>query len=191
MGLDSGNILVPGTGAVRVAPVGTTFPTTLTPEDLDGDYDAAFDDLGFITEEGVSLGRASQINQVRGWQSFYVLRYIKTQEDLTLAFALLEWKAETIKFYFGGGTIDTFTDGTVFTPPDPSVVDEKALAVDWVDGDVNYRLLIPKGLVTETQDVQLARQNPASLGVTFGITPASATDVFEIQTNSSAVPADS
>ena len=50
---------------------------------------------------------------------------------------------------------------------DPSF-DERMLGVEFTDGtDVKYRIVVPRGQVTETEEISLVRTAPVKLGVTF------------------------
>lgn len=57
-----------------------------------------------------------------------------------------------------------------YAPPAPSVIDEREMGIDWQDGTKNYRLIIPKGMVTTAVDSELTRTKAADLPITFGVT---------------------
>ena len=55
---DANELLVASSGSVYVAPVGTTLPTSAT-----ASLNAAFTELGYVTEDGVSLNVEPQIEE--------------------------------------------------------------------------------------------------------------------------------
>lgn len=165
------SITVAGNGTVYVAPVGTTQPTTPTAAPS-----AAWLALGYVSEEGVTFTDTKEIEDINAWQSFYPVRKIVTAKDATLSFALREWDERTIPLAFGGGTITAAGAVWRYEPPAPETLDLRAMMVDWQDGIKNFRLIIPRGLVTETVETNLTRTGAADLPITFAAIPASTTD---------------
>jgi hypothetical protein len=165
-------ITVAGDGTVRVAPVGTTQPTTPT-----GAPAAGWVDLGYVSEDGVTFTDSKDIEDVLAWQSFYPVRKIVTGKEATLAFVLREWDERTIPLAFGGGTLSSPSAGVWrYVPPEPGTLDLRAMMIDWQDGAKNYRLIIPRGLVTEAVESNLTRTAAADLPITFAAIPLSTTD---------------
>lgn len=166
MAQDSDEVVVGASGDIYVAPVGTTLPTDPTAA-LAGGWSGA---LGYITEEGVSWAPNFEINQIPAWQSFYPVRTLVTARNITVGFALMQWNTPSLVLAFGGGEV-TEPSNNVFrySPPDASELDERALIVEWADGDKNYRLVVPKGLVSDLGESQLARTEAAVLPITFTI----------------------
>jgi hypothetical protein len=53
-------------------------------------------------------------------------------------------------------------------------VDERALGIEFSDGNVKNRFYIPRGVVTETDETAITRTSAIKLGVTFtAMTPIS------------------
>lgn len=75
---------------------------------------------------------------------------------------------------------------TKYEPPSPEDIDERALVVEWTDGVRDYRLLMPKGMVTEAVETNIVRTNAADLPITFAATPAAGGDAYTIFTNDAA-----
>jgi len=162
-------VVVAGNGTVRVAPVGTTQPTTPT-----GAPVAAWLDLGYVTGDGVTFTDSKDITDVDAWQSFYPIRKIITGKNATLAFALREWDERNIPLAFGGGSVTNPSAGVWrYAPPAAGTLDLRAMMIDWIDGIKNYRLIIPRGLVTETVETNLVRTDSAVLPITFAAIPLS------------------
>lgn len=175
------SIVVAANGTVRVAPVGTTQPTDPTAAPA-----AAWLDLGYVSEDGVTFTDSKEIEDVLAWQSFYPVRKIITGKDATLSFALREWDERSIPLAFGGGTVTSPSAGVWrYEPPAPGTLDLRALMIDWEDGDKDYRLIIPRGLVTEAVETNLTRTGAADLPITFSAIPASTSDdPYVLLTNS-------
>lgn len=170
---DATQIVVAGNGTVRAAPVGTTAPTTPTATPV-----AGWLDVGYVSEDGVTFTDTKDIEDVLAWQSFYPVRKLITGKSATLAFVLREWNERTVPLALGGGTISQPTPGVwKFVPASPSAaLDFRALMIDWNDGSKNYRLIVPRGLVTEAVESNLTRTSAADLPVTFAAVPLLSTD---------------
>jgi hypothetical protein len=165
MAKDTDQIVVGANGTIRVAPVDTAMPATSA-----ATFGAGWVDLGYASEDGVTLTDSKDLESIPVWQLFYPARRIVTGKDLTVAFVLRQWSSATVSLAFGGGEVTWVAAGQYqYEPPAPETIDERALAVDWIDGDKNYRLLIPKGMVTENVETNITRTAAADLPITFGI----------------------
>lgn len=187
MAQDSDEIVVGANGAVRVAPVGTTAPA-----DESASPAAGWVDLGFTSEDGVTVRDGKTLEVINGWPSFYALRRIVTARDFSVVFALRQWDAATVKLAFGGGTIaaSSGTGHTKYTPPAPEDLDERALMVDWTDGARDYRLIIPRGMVTDNVETKIARNAAADLPITFSVLSSGGSAPWYLLTNDAALPVD-
>jgi len=160
-----GNILVGQNGQAYVAPLGTAEPANVA-----SSLDAAFVELGIISEDGAKPVDSKETVDIPGWQSFYTYRTIVTKRDFRVGFVMREWKRETFALAFGGGTfVDQGGGMTKYEPPSPETIDERVFVLDWQDGDANYRLVIPRCQVVEAVETQLARTVAADLPVTLAV----------------------
>ncbi|WP_055565455.1 hypothetical protein [Streptomyces atriruber] len=170
-------IRVAGTGRVLIAPVDTEAPATIGTE-----WDKAkWTDLGYTTTDGIKFNKKDKIDPVDTWQSVSPARFIYSDRDLTVKFQLLQLNKATLAFFMGGGAVKAAA-----TPPagldaqvDPElkeftydlanspVADERALGIEFTDGASIYRFVVPRGQVTETEEIGLTRTGAVKLGVTF------------------------
>jgi hypothetical protein len=167
---DTTELVVASHGDVYVAPVGTALPTTVS-----GALNAAFNKLGLITEDGVSVSVAPEIEAFRAWQRRQAVRRELINQDISVSFALEQWNAENVIFAFGGGEVSEPSAGQFrYDFPDgDDALDERAIVVDWQDGpDSQHRLVFERGNVMEAVEFQLVRNALAVLPITFGILAA-------------------
>jgi len=187
MAIDTDKVVVGSDGAVYVAPVGSTGPT-----DVATALDAAFVHLGYTSEDGVEWTPGMDVTEINAWQSFYPIRHITTSRSLEVGFSLLQWNEASIKLAFGGGTV-TATAGPpayyTYVPPAPEDVDYRALVVEWEDGAKDYRLHIPRAMVTGVGAIPLQRSNPAGLDLTFSLAALDGANPFTLVTNDPAFAA--
>lgn len=163
---DTDEIVVAANGNIYVAPVGTAEPA-----DVATAWPAGWVDLGYASEDGVTVTDSKTLERIPVWQLFYPARLIITERDFRVAFSLRQWNTSTVRLAFGGGTV-TDTAGAApytFTPPAPGAIDDRALGVEFIHGAFTYRLVVPRGMVTDDVESQLVRTAAADLPITFGV----------------------
>lgn len=170
MALTADEVFIAGGGHVYVADVGTTEPTDTTTA-----WAAGWAELGYTTEDGVTITPGQTITDVPAWQSRYPVRRLVTAETFEASFSLLQWNEDTLSLAFRGGT----WVGDVYTPGEAGVVDERALGIEAIDGDKIARIIIPRGMVTTVGGINMTRTGANPIPITFSAT-ASDADPFTI-----------
>ena len=165
MSKSTDQIIVGANGTVRVAPVGATEPA-----DISAAWDAAWTDLGYTSEDGVKFRDTKSVESIPVWQLFYPARRVISERDFMVEFALRQFAGSQVEFAFGGGAVTEDAAGKYrYSPPAPEVIDDRALGIEWLDGDYSFRLIVPRGMVSEDVETQLARATAADLPITFGV----------------------
>ena len=166
-GLDASETLVAGVGHIYVADVGTTAPTDLA------EPGSGWHDLGYTTEDGATFSYSPSVENLNAWQSFYPIRRIITEIEAQVSFTLLQINdPEAFIFAFGGGAEEeTDVESGVFqyTPAAPGTLDERAMLLDVIDGDVMQRFVVPRGLQAGNVEAQFVRTDMANLPIEFGV----------------------
>jgi hypothetical protein len=169
MANNSQEIIVAATGHVSVAPFGTALPT----EEVTA-LNAAFLDVGYVTEAGVTFTATPTIVDVNAWQSYTPIRKLVTARALTAACVMQQWNQETFAVAFGGGTWTMVSPGSYrYDPPiDGSALTEYSLVIDAVDGVKNVRWVVKRCTIEGAVTSNLTRTAAADLPVTFAaLTP--------------------
>ncbi|MEC3996418.1 phage tail protein [Actinacidiphila sp. DG2A-62] len=167
---NSSEIRIAGTGRVLVGAIGATAPSTFS---ADGSADwTGWTDLGFTSSDGVTFSKKDKLDPVDTWQAVSPVRFVYSDRDLTLKFSLLQFNADTLPLFMGGGKVAAVSGATGdvyrYDLADGPGADERALGLEFTDGGaVTYRFVIPRGQVTASDDIKLARKAAAQLGVTF------------------------
>jgi len=141
MALDATNVRAGTTGAVYVAPEGSTLPT-----DASTALDAAFLDTGYISEDGVTESQDSSTSDIKAWQNAAVVRKIQDSHDLTYQFTMIETNDVSLETYYGplnGTTVEIKGEE----------LPHQAFVLSVIDGDHTLRAVIPDGQVTERGEV--------------------------------------
>lgn len=180
-------IVVGSNGSIFTAPTGTAIPASIAVA-----LGEAWVDAGYVTEDGVTFTDGKSLESIRAWQSLYDLRKVVSSKEATAAFSLMQWSGDNVKRAFGGGDIaEIVADSGNFryTPPAPESIDEFMLAIEWVDGDKDYRLIFPKGMVSENVEVNITRTAAGLLPITFSILGEDGEDPWILDTNDPAFAA--
>ena len=160
---DIDNVRVAVTGAVWKGASGSTAPTGTS-----GAPDAAFADLGYISEDGVeiTIPDAGDSTPIKAWQNGTTVRTIRTpsEDNPSWHFTMLETSIETVETYFGVTVADTSTEGSFEFTVGNRPYD--AYIVDVVDGAELIRDYIPKGIVTSVGAHTLSNGDPLGYEVT-------------------------
>jgi hypothetical protein len=159
---DADNVRVGLNGTIYIAPKGTTAPT-----DLETAWPAGWVDLGYLSDDGVEMSYSTETEDINAWQSLSPVRKVLTGVDMTLGFTAIELKASTISLYFPSSTMTEVTTGvnTLSIPAAPTA-DERAIGLEWTDGDIVNRLVIARGEVTNRDSITLARSGAVALPMT-------------------------
>ncbi len=165
MGNDATQLVVAaGGGRLMVAPKGTVAPV-----DSQAAWGQGWIDLGYIAEDGLGIKPESETKDVTAWQSLFPVRKIVTGRKLTFSCALEQWNRETLPLAFGGGApvAGAGAGEARYDLPHDGAIDERAFGIEWQDGAKAYRVIVPRGLVTDVGEIKLARGAASALQVTF------------------------
>ena len=165
MSLSASNVRVAVTGAVYIDPAGTATAPTSAAASLTG-----FDDLGYVSEDGVTLSfpDAGDSTPIRAWQNGATVRTVRsTSDDLpTLELTLLETKLEVIETVFGVTVTQAVADGS-FVIDSTATRSSVGLVLDVIDDAEIIRVYAPSAVVTSIGEINLTSTDAIGYSVTF------------------------
>ena len=132
MTVNSGNARIYGSesDSIYLAPIGTTLPTT-----LNGPLDSAFEDVGWLNEDGITETATGSKTALRGHQGGNVVRSIVEESGTTVSFTALESKAQTQSLRYDEKAV-TVTGGVrTATRGAGQKVSARAAVIDIFDAD--------------------------------------------------------
>lgn len=165
-GLNSNEIKLAPSGHVWVAASTALAPSNVTT--AMATVDALWQDLGYVTDNGVALTPTVTTKDIPAWQVATPVKVVITGVGLDVKFDLMQWTQEALSLFLFGGTgtvgAGTYTQNISSNPS----VFYKSVTVEWTD-DFGYinRFYMPKGIVTDHQQVQLRRVDAVTMGITI------------------------
>ena len=154
-------------GAIFRAPLGTTLPTNTT-----ATLGAAFKELGYASEDGVTNTNSPETENIRAWGGQTVLT-VQNSKDDTFNVTLIEsLNPDVLEAVYGSDNVT----GTLSTGIAVTANDAEAEAASWVfdmvmrDGAAK-RIVIPNGKVTEVGEVTYADNSAVGYALTIQALP--------------------
>ena len=136
-------------GAIFRAPLNTTLPT-----DSDTALDAAFVQLGYVSEDGVTNTNSPESDKIKAWGGDTVL-VVQTEKADTFQLTLIEsLNSDVLKADYGS----TNVTGTLATGLSIEANSEEAEEASWVidmilRNGVAKRIVIPDAQISEVGDI--------------------------------------
>jgi hypothetical protein len=161
-------ISVGGSGKVMVA----TWTNALAyPENLATAPSASFEEVGYISPDGLSFTIGSTVTDINAWQSLYPVDQIVTAREASVAFTCIEYNEHTLTVALGG-TITKKTGYSVYIPPAPTAIKHVAVMFEWTDQRGAWRFVVPRGVASGSITSNVNRTSAAELPITITATPA-------------------
>jgi hypothetical protein len=171
MAVDATKVLFGGpdqatTGAVASAPYGTTLPTDATSA-----LDNAFVDGGYCGPDGLTLSQDYSTADITDWSGSLVRKVLDTFTG-EISYVELETGEVSLKRLFGEDyvtkTAATTTKGTQLALSiGAHMPAEQSFVFNMKDGDNRIRIVVPRGVVSNYDDVQFTHSDAISWGVTI------------------------
>ena len=151
-------------GKVYAAPVGTALP-----DDIVTPLNAAFQEVGLISEEALTESLEVTKELLRAWQRPTGVRTLTTEVNWTWQFACMETSPIVLELYYGGAVSSVDAGVSTTTIPAWPSATEKTWVIEIEDGDVTTRYVIPKGDVTEREEVNHVHTEGTMYGITVAV----------------------
>lgn len=158
MALDAKKVFAPTpdqsatTGAIAVAPVGTTMPTTARAA-----LASTWDDGGYVSEDGIAVTITRSTTPIRDWSKTTV-RNLLSEFGSAIALGFLQVDEFAAKRVFGDGNVTVTPAST--TAGEIIKIDIgaelppiEAWCFSMKDGNARIRVLVPRGQITEVNQI--------------------------------------
>ena len=151
-------------GGIYRAPLGTTLPTDATTN-----LGSAFEEMGYVSEDGVTNSLSPDVNIVKAWGGDVVYATDNGKTD-TFAMTLIETlKAAVLKAVYGSDNV-TGTDAAtgLATTVNNDPAEEAVWVIDMIQrGGILKRIVIPDGIITDIGDINYTDDDPSGFPITI------------------------
>ena len=137
------------TGAIHVAPVGTTLPT-----DAVSTLNSAFKAPGYASEEGLTNSNSMETDSVKAWGGDTVLTYQTSKED-SFHFVLIEvLNTDVLKTVYGEENVSGTLENGITIKANSREAEDMSWVFDMIlNSGALKRVVIPCASITELGDI--------------------------------------
>lgn len=157
-------------GAIYAAPKGTELPT-----DTSTELNEAFEQLGYISEDGVVNSTNLTVQKIKAWGGDTVLVIQSSKED-TFKFKLIEvLKKAVAEFVYGKSNVSGDVETGLTIQVNNKDVEEKSIVIDMIMRDnTAKRIVIPSCSISAVGDINYKDNDAVGYETTVDCTPDSA-----------------
>lgn len=154
-------------GAVYRAPKGTTLPT-----DASTALAAAFEDMGYISEDGVTNTNSPDTEKIKAWGGQTVLVVVNEKSDSFKLKFLESLNSDVLETVYGASNVTVGTN-TIAIVANAAALGEYVYVIDMVMGTAMKRIVIPCGSLSEVGDIVYKDNEPVGYELTLECLPDS------------------
>ena len=157
------------TGAIFIAPVGTTLPTDSTTA-----LAAGFVELGYASDAGVVNSESRETETIKAWGGDTVLKPFTGKED-TFQFTLIEaLNVNALKLVYGDSNVTGDLTNGISIKSAAEDLDYHSFVIEMVLNGAVKRIVIPSAKVTEVGDITYADGEAIGYDTTLSAVPDAA-----------------
>lgn len=157
------------TGAIFIAPVGTTLPTDSTTA-----LNSAFVELGYASDAGVVNSESRETETIKAWGGDTVLKPFTGKED-TFKFTLIEaLNVNALKLVYGDSNVTGDLTNGISIKSAAEDLDYHSFVIEMVLNGAVKRIVIPSAKVTEVGDITYADGEAIGYDTTLSAVPDAA-----------------
>lgn len=154
-------------GAIHWAPLGSSLPTSAT-----ASLDAAFVELGYVSEDGLTNNNSPESDTVKAWGGDTVLN-LQTDRPDTFALTLLEsLNTDVLKTIYGASNVTVDGSGNIAVKATADEMTSGAWVFDMiVKGGRAKRIVVPNGTISELGEIVYKDDEAVGYNITITDVP--------------------
>lgn len=154
-------------GAIHWAPLGSTLPQSATAA-----LDAAFKELGYVSEDGLTNNNSPESDTVKAWGGDTVLN-LQTDRPDTFALTLLEsLNTDVLKTIYGASNVTVDGSGNITVKATAGEMPSGAWVFDMIlKGGRAKRIVVPNGTISELGEITYKDDEAVGYNVTITDVP--------------------
>ena len=155
-------------GAVFRAPAGTA-----QPEDATSELDVEFQNLGYISEDGVTNAPSIESEEIKAWGGDTVANPQTGKTDSFQMTMIESLNVGALKTYFGDSNVTgTSLQTGIQIQCNAKELEAAAWVIDMVaTGNIPHRIVIPNAKPSELEDITYVDNEATGLGMTLAALP--------------------
>lgn len=155
-------------GAIFSAPLGTALPTR-----VDEVLNAAFKNLGYVSDSGVVNSNSPSSDKAKAWGGDVVLNFSNERPD-TFKLALIEMlNVEVLKVIYKDGNVTGDLETGITINVGNEEYENRCWVIDMLLKGAAKRIVIPSGKITALEDIEYVDNKPTAYGITIAAEPIS------------------
>jgi hypothetical protein len=148
---------------IYIAPAGTA-----PPADTDAVWPAPWRILGYLSDDGPTVGQSTDSEDITPWQSAVPLRSVITGRQITLQFILWQLNAVTLALYTDAEEPAVGTDGSIDMDLRSDAPQRlHAIGIDSADAERVFRISFRRASLSAAGDMQITRGAAVPLDCTL------------------------
>ena len=165
-------------GAIYHAPAGTTLPTNAT-----SSLDAAFKNLGYVSEDGLTNTNTASTEQIKAWGGDIVAQPQTEKPDTFAATFIESMNEDVLKATYGDDNVSGALATGITIRANSKELPAGAWVVDMVLGKNMKRIVIANGQVTEVGDIEYKDDSLIGYPLTITAFPGGWSDTTDTDTH--------
>lgn len=156
-------------GSIKIAPLGTPLPA-----DAVSALDPAFENLGFVSDAGLTNSNTAETESIKAWGGTTVLNVQTSKED-TFQYALIEaLNTAVLKHVYGDENVTGDLTNGITIIANNNQQEEHAVVIDMIlQGGYLKRIVIPNGRVSSVDTITYADNTAIAYNTTLFCAPDS------------------
>ena len=141
---------------------------TEPPDDTEDEWLAPWEILGYLSEDGPTVGVSTDSTDLTPWQSPVPIRSVITSRTITLQFVMWQLNATTLALYFDADKPTVGSDGSIdmdLRTDSPQHL--YAIGIDSADAERVFRMAFGRASLSAAGDMQITRGAAVPLDVTL------------------------
>ena len=154
-------------GAIHWAPLGTSLPTSATEA-----LNAAFAELGYVSEDGLTNNNSPESDTVKAWGGDTVLN-LQTDRPDTFALTLLEsLNTDVLKTIYGTSNVTVDGSGNITVKATAEEMTSGCWVFDMIlKGGRAKRIVVPNGTISELGEITYKDDEAVGYNITITDVP--------------------
>lgn len=165
-------------GAVYRAPLGTTLPTNATSA-----LGTAFENLGYVSEDGFTNSNTASTEQIKAWGGDVVAQPQTEKPDNFTGTFIEALNTAVLKAAYGDDNVSGTLSTGITVRANSTEMPRAVWVVDMVLGNNLKRIVIPQGQVTEVGDIEYKDDSVIGYPLTIAAFPGGWADTTDTDTH--------